>query len=96
MKRFIVLVSVLAFVAVAAMAALTTLNSPTYFGKTGLPAMAAAIDTNFGLLTKVVTNITVAPTSYTPNHVGQVLIGSYSNKVWVAEGVTTNSWIALN
>jgi hypothetical protein len=89
-------ICVLVMVCFAAYAALTTVNSPKYFGKTGTPELCAAIDANFGLLTRVVTNITVAPTSYTPNHVGQVLIGSYSNKVWIAEGVTTNSWIALN
>ena len=38
----------------------------------------------------------IVTTAYTPAFVGQVLIATVSNKVWVAEGVTANSWIAVN
>ena len=38
----------------------------------------------------------IVTTSYTPAFVGQVLIATVSNKVWIAEGITTNDWVAVN
>ena len=38
----------------------------------------------------------IVTTAYTPAFVGQVLIATVSNLVWIAEGVTTNGWIAVN
>ena len=38
----------------------------------------------------------IVTTAYTPAFVGQVLIATVSNKVWIAEDATTNGWVALN
>jgi uncharacterized membrane protein YeaQ/YmgE (transglycosylase-associated protein family) len=41
------------------------------------------------------TNTTVDQTDTRPASVGAILIGTVSNKVWLAEGITTNDWIEL-
>lgn len=38
------------------------------------------------------TTVTLAPTSYTPRGFGDVLIGTVSDKVYVATGVATSDW----
>jgi len=47
-------------------------------------------------LTVLNTNATVDTALVVPAFVGQVMIGTVSNKVWISEGTTTNSWILLN
>ena len=37
----------------------------------------------------------IVTTAYTPAFVGQLLIATKSNLVWVAEAATTNGWILL-
>ena len=44
---------------------------------------------------QVDTNEVADATLFTPDFVGQLLIGSESNLVWVAGGVTTNDWLLL-
>lgn len=44
---------------------------------------------------QVDTNKVADATLFTPDFVGQLLIGSESNLVWVAGGVTTNDWLLL-
>jgi hypothetical protein len=44
---------------------------------------------------QVDTNEVADATLFTPDFVGQLLIGSESNLVWVAGGTTTNDWILL-
>lgn len=39
--------------------------------------------------------VEIVTTAYTPAFVGQALIATVSNLVWIAEGVTTNSWILI-
>lgn len=46
-------------------------------------------------LAKVDTNATVTTTLHAPAFVGQLLIGTASNTVWVAVGATTNDWVAV-
>jgi len=44
------------------------------------------------------TNATTTATGYTPQFVGQILIGSQgsgTNAVWVSKGVTTNDWVIV-
>jgi len=41
------------------------------------------------------TNAVVNATLYVPAFAGQILIGTVSNVVFVAEGTTTNSWILI-
>lgn len=33
--------------------------------------------------------------AFTPDFVGQLLLGSESNLIWVAGGATTNDWLPL-
>lgn len=47
-------------------------------------------------LAVVNTNTTADSTLTTPAFVGQLLIGTVSNVVWAAEGLTTNSWIKIS
>jgi len=44
---------------------------------------------------QVDTNEVADATLFTPDFVGQLLLGSESNLVWVAGGATTNDWILL-
>jgi len=44
---------------------------------------------------QVDTNEVADATLFTPDFVGQLLLGSESNLVWVAGGVTTNDWLLL-
>ena len=44
---------------------------------------------------QVDTNEVADATLFTPDFVGQLLLGSKSNLVWVAGGATTNDWILL-
>lgn len=44
---------------------------------------------------QVDTNEVADATLFTPDFVGQLLLGSESNLVWVAGGTTTNDWILL-
>ncbi len=44
---------------------------------------------------QVDTNEVADATLFTPDFVGQLLIGSESNLVWVAGGATTNDWLLL-
>lgn len=44
---------------------------------------------------QVDTNEVADATLFTPDFVGQLLIGSESNLVWVAVGATTNDWLLL-
>lgn len=44
---------------------------------------------------QVDTNEVADATLFTPDFVGQLLIGSKSNLVWVAGGATTNDWLLL-
>ena len=38
----------------------------------------------------------IVTTAFTPAFAGQTLIATVSNLVWIAEGVTTNSWIQIS
>jgi hypothetical protein len=44
---------------------------------------------------QVDTNEVADATLFTPDFVGQLLLGSESNLVWVAGGATTNDWLPL-
>ena len=44
---------------------------------------------------QVDTNEVADATLFTPDFVGQLLLGSESNLVWVAVGATTNDWLLL-
>lgn len=44
---------------------------------------------------QVDTNEVADATLFTPDFVGQLLLGSKSNLVWVAGGATTNDWLSL-
>ena len=57
---------------------------------------AAIASTKLAGLALVDTNTTVDVTINVPLFAGQVLVGSVSNKAWVAKGTTTNDWIAIN
>ena len=59
-------------------------------------AAAAIASTKLAGLALVDTNTTVDVTINVPLFAGQVLVGSVSNKAWVAKGTTTNDWIAIN
>ena len=37
----------------------------------------------------------IDPTKYTPRHIGDMLIGTVSNNVYIAEGLSTSSWIQV-
>ena len=39
--------------------------------------------------------VEIVTTAFTPAFVGQALIATVSNLVWIAEGVTTNGWILI-
>jgi len=44
---------------------------------------------------QVSTNVTINSTLWTPKFVGQILIGTVSNVVFISEGLTTNDWIRV-
>ena len=44
---------------------------------------------------QVSTATNVVPTAFTPAEVGQLLIGTVSNVVYVAKGTTTNDWLQI-
>jgi hypothetical protein len=49
-------------------------------------------------LVNVDTNVTTAPTAYTPVMVGEMLVGGYgtgTNAMWVSTGLTTNDWMEV-
>jgi len=52
---------------------------------------------DIGTIVQVDTNATTTITGYTPEFVGQVLIGleNSTNMVWISKGVTTNDWVAV-
>jgi hypothetical protein len=41
-------------------------------------------------------NATVTTSAYTPRYIGDVLIGTVSNFVYIAENVTTGGWIKVS
>ena len=43
------------------------------------------------------TNATTTTTLYTPTAAGQMLVGkaTSSNRVWIANGTTTNDWVQI-
>jgi len=45
---------------------------------------------------QVDTNLTIVVTNFVPKFVGQVLVGTGSNTVYVAAGVTTGSWVKVS
>jgi len=49
-----------------------------------------------GLVAQTSATVTLNPAAYTPVYVGQILIGTVSNEVYVAEAISTNSWIRVN
>lgn len=49
-----------------------------------------------GLVAQTSATVTLNPAAYTPVYVGQILIGTVSNEVYVAEAVSTNGWIRVN
>ena len=51
---------------------------------------------NIGTIVQSDTNAVPTTTDYTPAFVGQVLIGSASNQVWIAKDVTTNGWVQVS
>jgi hypothetical protein len=60
-----------------------------------LTAAEGKIGANFA---QADTNATTTATAYTPEFVGQVLVGSQgsgTNAVWVAKGTTTNDWVIV-
>lgn len=95
MKKFTVfiLATVFAFVAVAQYTPVTEESAGTVSGSlvatgTGYIASTAQADTN----------ATTTVTAYTPQFVGQVLVGGAgtgTNAVWVSKGVTTNDWVEV-
>ena len=42
------------------------------------------------------TNATVDVTTYTPRGYGDMIIGTTTQKVWIATGLTANDWVILN
>lgn len=62
---------------------------------TRLTAAEAVVGNNFA---QADTNATTTATGYTPDFVGQVLVGGAgtgTNAVWVAKGTTTNDWVQV-
>ena len=77
----------------------TDLDSAAYNGKTKIKQAHAAIDANFELVkAQADTNTTTTVTSYTPDFVGQTLVGGSgvgTNAAWISKGVTTNDWVQI-
>ena len=44
---------------------------------------------------QVSTGTTVTATAFTPRDIGDILIGTVSNKVYMSTGATTNDWVEL-
>lgn len=59
-----------------------------------VPTAATAVTTANAVQVSAVTN--VVTTTFTPAQVGQLLIGTVSNVVYVAKGTTTNDWIKVS
>jgi len=64
----------------------------------GTLAVASSDVVTEATLYQVDTNVTTTATAYTPDFIGQVLIGGAgagTNGVWIAKGVTTNDWVVV-
>tara|TARA_R110000824_G_scaffold146078_1_gene314758 strand:+ start:224 stop:523 length:300 start_codon:yes stop_codon:yes gene_type:complete len=73
----------------------TDLESAAYNGKTKIKQSHAAIDANFEKVkAQSDTNSTTTVTLYTPDYIGQALLGNTggTNYTWMARGTTTNDW----
>ena len=95
--KYIGMILLLLVLAVVVIGDFTDINSAQYYGKTKDKLRATAIDANFELVkAQTDTNVTIDATLYTPDFIGQALIGSVSNTVFIAGGTTTNDWISVN
>jgi len=99
MKKFIISLFVVSGLSLVAFADFTDLGNAQYDGKTNIRKSHKAIDANFEMVkAQADTNATTTATSYTPDFVGQILVGSAgsgTNALWVSKGVTTNDWVQI-
>ena len=61
-------------------------------GSTVLPAGSIANASVAQLAQTTATTGVLTTTAFTPDFVGQILVQTVSNKVWVATGATSNGW----
>jgi ribosomal protein L35AE/L33A len=59
-------------------------------------AANAAASVTTGTVAQVSGATNVVSTTFTPAHAGQLLIGTVSNVVYVAKGVSTNDWVLIS
>ena len=76
--------------------AFTDIASSQYLGKTKELKAYTVIDANFATVpANVDTNTTIDTTDTTPRYIGDMLIGSVSNVVYVSSGTATSDWILV-
>jgi ribosomal protein L35AE/L33A len=59
-------------------------------------SVATAASVTTGTVAQVSGATNVVSTTFTPAHAGQLLIGTVSNVVYVAKGVSTNDWVLIS
>ena len=97
--RNLLVIFIAAAITSVAFADFTDLDAVAYQGKTKIKQANAAIDANFEMVkAQADTNATTTATLYTPDFVGQALVGGAgtgTNAAWIAKGVTTNDWVQI-
>ena len=93
MKRMGVLTAAVVTVAVWAVTTVKAADPEIAWRK----ALRTVVTTN-GLAVATSTNLVTVASTKTPAYVGQLLLGTVgtgTNGVWVAKGLTTNDWVQL-
>ena len=76
--------------------AFTDIANKQYLGKTKELKAYTVIDANFATVPAIVdANTTIDVTDSTPRYIGDMLIGSVSNVVYVSSGTATSDWILV-
>jgi hypothetical protein len=106
MKRFALIMAVLAAGAMAAFALedVTLPQGGAFYDGVVNETARAALSNNItvaytaAITAQADTNVTTAVKSYTPRRVGDLLVGgagATTNGVWVSKGATTNDWVQV-
>lgn len=95
MKKVIAIVVILACATVAVVQAVSVISESGAFVAVPTEADQTAAIATRAPAAAVNTNHVADVTTVTPSGVGQILISTPSNIVWVAKGATTNDWIQI-